>query len=78
MIQTGALQALISTWRARGVSFSLVYIMEAHATDEWPILDTETTFTQHKTSRTGAELRSLRDSYPLLESVEGFGADTSI
>lgn len=58
------------------MSFSLVYIMEAHATDEWPILDTETTFTQHKTledRRRAAEFTC--DSYPLLESVEGFGAD---
>lgn len=52
----------------------LVYIMEAHATDEWPILDTETTFTQHKTleeRRRAVEFTC--DSYPILESSEGFG-----
>jgi len=49
MISTGILARFMSTWRARGVRFALVYIMEAHALDEWPILDTKRGLCQHTT-----------------------------
>lgn len=53
-----------------------MYIMEAHATDEWPILDTKHTFTQHTTlqeRRAAAEFTCK--SYPLLQSESGFGKE---
>ena len=53
---------------------ALVYIMEAHATDEWPILDTDTTFTQHTSieeRRAAAEFTC--GQYPVLQSEAGFG-----
>jgi hypothetical protein len=49
MVSSGVLARFMSTWRARGVRFALVYIMEAHALDEWPILDTEQGLYQHTT-----------------------------
>ena len=56
--------------------FALVYIMEAHAIDEWPILDTTTSFTQHKTieeRRRAAEFTC--ETYPFLQTKEGFGTE---
>lgn len=58
------------------MKFALIYIMEAHATDEWPILDTDTSFTQHKTiedRRRAAEFTCK--SYPLLQTKEGLGTE---
>jgi len=48
--------------------------MEAHATDEWPILDTEVTFKQHKTLQERRKAVEFTcDTYPFLESSKGFG-----
>ena len=52
--------------------------MEAHATDEWPILDTPPSkqFAQHKTleeRRHACEFTC--EEYPLLQSNAGFGSE---
>ena len=67
---------MLARWRVHGVRFALVYILEAHATDEWPILDTDTTFTQHKTieDRRNAAMFTC-NTYPFLQSEQGFGKE---
>jgi len=73
-VTSGALLELFNVWKPRGVQVALVYILEAHASDEWPIRDTSTTFEQHKClddRREAAEF-TIRQ-YPCLRDAEYFG-----
>lgn len=73
-MSSGALLKLFNAWKPRGLQVALVYIMEAHASDEWPIRDTHTTFAQHKTledRRVAAEF--TLSQYPCLRDPAYFG-----
>lgn len=64
---------LIKTYSPRGVQFVLVYILEAHAKDEWPIreLPREMEPTQHKTIEDRiACARLLKSAVALDSSVQ--------
>jgi len=53
------------------VQFTFVYILEAHATDEWPIASINDQLPQHKSLRDRMEAASLfQQSYPLDPSIE--------
>ena len=43
------MNALADAWSKRNYAFALVYVMEAHAVDEWPVAMCEKDFEQHRT-----------------------------
>jgi len=51
--------------------FVFVYILEAHATDEWPIACINDVLPQHKSLQDRANAaRIFQESYPLQENIE--------
>lgn len=57
------MNALADAWSKRNYAFALVYVMEAHAVDEWPVAMCEKDFEQHRTfaDRASAAETLLKD-----------------
>lgn len=54
-----------------GVRFVFVYILEAHAVDEWPVSATNTIISQHKNMQERVDAANFfLDQYPLHAQIE--------
>ncbi len=67
------LNELAAWWAPRGVSFACVYVLEAHACDEWPVAMAHRDVRQHRSlaDRVAAATAFLAD-YPLAPELPLF------
>ena len=67
----GELNALAEEYGGTKVKFVFVYILEAHATDEWPIACINEIVPQHRTLKDHVSAAALfQPSYPLHANIE--------